>query len=76
VATTWLRFTARRINKALGRSGHFWQTEPFDHLVRGAEQFEYLRRYIRDNPARAGLKPGEFLYRTKSGPPGPGGEVS
>ena len=76
VATTWLEFTARRINKALGRSGHFWQSEPFDHLVRSVEQFVYLRQYIRDNPAHAGLKPGEFLYWTKSGPPGPGGERS
>ncbi len=76
VATTWLEFTARRINKALGRSGHFWQSEPFDHLVRSAGQFQYLRCYIRDNPARASLKPGQFLYRTKSGPPGPGGRVS
>ena len=73
VANTWLDFTARRINKAIRRSGHFWQSEPFDHLVRSAEQFEYLRQYIRDNPSRAGLKSGEFLYRTKSGPPGTGG---
>lgn len=76
VANTWLDFTARRINKSLGRSGHFWQSEPFDHLVRSVEQFEYLRRYIRDNPKKAGLKPGEFLYRSNCGPPGSGGNES
>ncbi|MDA1051851.1 MAG: transposase [Planctomycetota bacterium] len=76
VANTWLDFTARRINKSLGRSGHFWQSEPFDHLVRSVEQFDYLRRYIRDNPKKAGLKPGELLYRSKSGPPGSGGKGS
>ncbi|MHB0961201.1 MAG: transposase [Pirellulaceae bacterium] len=70
VATTWLEYTARRINKALGRSGHFWQSEPFDHLVRSAEQFLYLRHYIRDNPAHAGLKPGEYLYWTRNGAAG------
>jgi REP element-mobilizing transposase RayT len=72
VATSWLHYTARRLNQVLGQSGHFWQTEPFDHLVRNGAQFEYLRRYIRDNPKFAGLQPGEFLYRTHSGTPGPG----
>ena len=33
----------------------------FDHLVRSPEQFEYLRRYIADNPKAAGLASGEYL---------------
>ena len=60
---SWLHFTAHEINKKLGRKGKFWQQEPFDHLVRSPEQYEYLRDYIRDNPKKAGLKTGEFLYR-------------
>ncbi|MCC7423890.1 MAG: transposase [Planctomycetaceae bacterium] len=59
---SWLRFTALEINARLGRTGHFWQSEPFDHLVRSAEQFEYLRRYIEENPAKASLRAGEFIY--------------
>lgn len=60
---SWLHYTAVQINKRLGRKGKFWQQEPFDHLVRSPEQYEYLRDYIRDNPKKARLKPGEYHYR-------------
>jgi len=63
----WLRYTARKINQRLNRQGPFWQSEPFDHLVRSATQFEYLRRYIRENPNKANLQPGEYLYWTAAG---------
>lgn len=59
---SWLHYTARQINRAIGEKGKFWQQEPFDHLVRSVEQYEYLRRYIADNPCKAGLKPSEYLY--------------
>jgi type I restriction enzyme R subunit len=60
---SWLHYTAFRINRALGEQGKFWQEEPFDHLVRSPDQYEYLRRYIADNPRKARLKPGEYHYR-------------
>lgn len=63
---SWLHYTAFRINRVIGEKGKFWQQEPFDHLVRSLEQYEYLRRYIADNPRKAGLKPGEFLYHRLS----------
>jgi putative transposase len=59
---SWKSFTARQINRHLGRSGAFWQDEGFDHLVRSPEQFEYLRSYIADNPRKANLRDGEFRY--------------
>jgi putative transposase len=59
---SWLRFTACRINKQLGRKGPFWQSEPFDHLVRSAEQFEYLQRYIAENGPKANLPDTDYLY--------------
>jgi REP element-mobilizing transposase RayT len=59
---SWKRYTARSINRALGQKGRFWQEESFDHLMRGAEQFARFRKYIADNPVRAGLRNGEFLY--------------
>jgi putative transposase len=59
---SWLRYTARRINERLGRRGAFWQSEPFDHLVRSGDQFEYLQRYIAGNPQKANLRTGEYLY--------------
>jgi putative transposase len=59
---SWKKYTATRINRALGQRGRFWQEESFDHLVRSPEQFEYLKRYIAENPLKAGLRPGECLY--------------
>jgi type I restriction enzyme R subunit len=59
---SWKKFTSTRINEVLGRQGRFWHEESFDHLVRSPEQFEYLRTYIADNPKRAGLGEGEYLY--------------
>jgi REP element-mobilizing transposase RayT len=61
----WKHYTARRINAALHQSGQFWQWESFDHLVRSAEQFEYLRHYIEQNPTAARLQPTEFRHYRK-----------
>jgi putative transposase len=63
---SWKRFTATKINLALGRKGRFWQQDGFDHLVRSPEQFAQLRGYIASNPSRAGLRAGEFLAWSKS----------
>jgi len=60
---SWLHYTAYRIHQRIGEKGHLWQQEPFDRLVRGVEQYEYLRTYIADNPRKANLSEGEFLYR-------------
>ena len=60
---SWLHFSAHQINLLLGRKGKFWQQEPFDHLIRSSEQYEYLRKYIRENGRKAGLKEGEYLFR-------------
>ena len=60
---SWKRFTAREINKQLGTTGQFWQHESFDHLVRGAGSLEGFVRYIRENPGKANLKPGEFRLK-------------
>ncbi|MGA2618952.1 MAG: transposase [Thermoguttaceae bacterium] len=62
---SWKHYTAREINRALGRKGRFWQQNGFDHLVRSAENFDHYRRYIADNPVRARLKPGEFIFECK-----------
>ncbi len=64
---SWLHYTAFRINQATEGKGKFWQQEPFDHLVRSAEQYDYLRQYIAENSEKAQLKPGEFLYRRFDG---------
>ncbi len=64
--TSWKRYTARAINRQLQQSGEFWQVEPFDHLVRSSEQFEYYRRYMAENPARARLPKGTYRVYSKA----------
>ena len=56
------RFSAREINKILGRSGSLWQGEPFDHIVRHADQLVYLQQYVADNPSKAHLSPDQYTY--------------
>jgi REP element-mobilizing transposase RayT len=62
---SWKHFSATLINRRLGQKGRFWQQDGFDHLVRSEEQLEYLRHYIRLNPIRANLKPGESSHYSK-----------
>ena len=64
---SWLHYTAVQINRLIGQKGKFWQQEPFDHLVRSPEQYTYLREYIADNPRKARLRVGEYLYRRWEG---------
>ena len=64
----WKRYTARSINKLLGRQGRLWHRDCFDHIVRSAGYFLKYRRYIADNPRRAGLAPGEYSHYTRKLP--------
>ncbi|GAB5515364.1 MAG: transposase [Rhodopirellula baltica] len=66
-----LRFSAREINQRLGRCGSLWQSEPFDHIVRSPEQFEYLQGYINRNPSKARLRESEFTLWTREPVPQP-----
>jgi type I restriction enzyme R subunit len=59
---SWKHYTAREINRLLGRKGRLWQQDGFDHLVRSPEDFDRYRRYIAENPARARLRPGEYVH--------------
>jgi type I restriction enzyme R subunit len=49
------RFSARRINQSLNRSGRVWQKESYDHIVRNPEELIRIRKYIAENPLKAGL---------------------
>jgi putative transposase len=59
---SWKHFTAVQINRSLGQSGVFWQTEQFDTLVRNDKHFNAIRQYIAGNPSRANLRQGEFIH--------------
>ncbi len=63
IVAAWKSCSARRINAVLGRKGTVWMDESFDHLERSEVQLEKLRDYIRANPAKAGLKEGEYVWR-------------
>ncbi len=52
---SWKSYTAKEINKALGRSGELWQEEYYDHMVRDERDYERSRAYILANPAQARL---------------------
>jgi REP element-mobilizing transposase RayT len=65
IVASWKKFSARKINALLKRSGSLWQEETFDHVVRDRERLEKFRRYIEENPRKARLAPGE--YETGSG---------
>jgi REP element-mobilizing transposase RayT len=49
------RHTARAGNDVLGRKGAFWQSESYDHIVRGRREWERIVAYILNNPVKAGL---------------------
>jgi REP element-mobilizing transposase RayT len=55
VLHSWKSFTAHDINKKLGRSGHLWQTESYDHLIRDNADLMHHVFYVRENPVKAGL---------------------
>ncbi len=60
-------FTARQANKILGRVGQtFWQSESYDHFVRTTAELDRIRRYIEENPVRAGLVHSPEDYRWSS----------
>ena len=58
---SWKGFTARQLNKLLGRSGNFWQRDYFDRLVRDEKHFGNCVRYIRRNPEKAHLSKAECI---------------
>jgi len=49
------RYTAHQANLLLGRQGQFWQHESYDHVVRDEAELLRIRRYVLNNPVRAGL---------------------
>ena len=58
---SWKTFSSRNINQLLGCSGTLWQRSYFDRLVRDEKHFRNCIRYIRRNPEKARLRPGEYV---------------
>ena len=51
---SWKSYSAHAINKTTGQKGAVWKHESYDHIVRDLEELNRIRRYIRNNPAKAG----------------------
>ena len=51
----WKGFTARRINRLLGRSGKLWQDDYWDRYIRDEAHYRKVVHYIEANPVKAGL---------------------
>lgn len=52
---SWKSFTANEINKEIGNKGQLWMHESYDHIVRNEKALQAIRRYIWDNPVKAGI---------------------
>lgn len=52
---SWKSYTGKEANRRLGRSGQFWQEEYFDRRIRDETHFWVAKRYIEENPVKAGL---------------------
>ncbi len=58
---SWKSFTANKIHSITGDQCRLWQRDYFDRLIRDNAHFQNCVRYIRKNPMKAHLRPGEFL---------------
>jgi hypothetical protein len=52
---TWKSYTAKAANKLPGRRGKFWQDGYWDSYMRDTEHEARARRYVENNPVKAGL---------------------
>lgn len=67
IIKNWKGYTAWEINKRLGRSEALWQEDYWDQLIRNERHFFKVRQYIRENPAKARLKEGEYILFERQG---------
>ena len=55
ITHSWKSFTANEINKNINSFGQLWMHESYDHIVRNEKAFRAIKKYIRENPAKAGI---------------------
>ncbi len=55
VLQSWKRHTSREINRHFGLTGHLWQEESFDRIIRDGEHLWRALQYIGANPSKVGL---------------------
>ena len=69
VVHSWKSFSAKQVNKLLGRTGPFWMQDYFDRYIRDEEHLAAAREYIEQNPVKAGLvrSAGDWQWGSASG---------
>ena len=56
IVQSWKKHSGRMANRALGRTGSFWQKGYFDRLMRNSTELQDRVAYVLDNPGIAGLR--------------------
>lgn len=62
IVQSWKSYTAKVANRIIKRSGAFWQTEYYDHLVRDEVEYGHAVAYVRENLERAGLSAWPWVW--------------
>jgi len=52
---SWKSYSAQQINKHLGKNGTVWKQDSYDHIVRNTDELIRIRKYIQNNPSKAGI---------------------
>ncbi len=55
ILQSFKRHTAHKANVLLNRTGAFWHSESYDHLVRDNSELRRIIWYVLQNPVKAGL---------------------
>ena len=66
VMHSWKSFTAKKINRILGRSGQVWEQDYFDRYIRDEKHLATVVDYIEQNPVKAGLVDSAHEWRWSS----------
>lgn len=66
VVHSWKSYSATRVNRMLGRSGRFWQTEYYDRFIRDRGHLARVVAYVEHNPVTAGMVESADAWRWSS----------
>lgn len=69
VVHSWKSFSAKEINRRRGSKGSVWAPDYFDRYIRDDAHFAGAKRYIEENPVKAGLvaSPEDWEFSSAAG---------
>lgn len=50
IVHSWKSYSSTQANRLLGRNGTFWQSEPYDHIIRSLKEYRFQMEYVWNNP--------------------------